>query len=167
MIISKPPNIIATNISRFTVSQKSPTRHAGSPRIAPDQHGATTNLPGANTVATRTVPDYPGQKNRPGLSRMTPAILNILKPPWWGPGPCRTMQDHAGPSRTVQDNPGPDTDLTPDQQNFSPGQSGTLVWLSFNPHQFPSKRAQSFCLFLGVPPELFPETGHGSGLLEK
>ena len=31
-----------------------------------------------------------------------------------------------------------------------------------NPHQFPSKRAQSICLFLGVPPEVFPETGHGT-----
>ena len=39
--------------------------------------------------------------------------------------------------------------------------------LSPNPHQLPSKRAQSFCLFLGVPPKLFPETGHGSGLFEK
>ena len=57
---------------------------------------------------------------------MTPAILNSLKPPWWCPGPCRTMQDHPGPSRTVQDNPGLDTDLTPDRKNFSPGQSGTV-----------------------------------------
>ena len=36
-----------------------------------------------------------------------------------------------------------------------------------NPHQLPSKRAQSICLFLGVPPKLFPETCHGSGLLEE
>ena len=27
--------------------------------------------------------------------------------------------------------------------------------------------AQSICLFLGVPPKLFLETGHGSGLIEK
>ena len=64
-------------------------------------------------------PDYPGLKNRPGPSRMTPTIL---KPPGCVPGP----------SQTVPDNPGPNKDLTPDRPNFSPGQCGTLVWLTFN-----------------------------------
>ena len=65
-------------------------------RIAPDQPGATTDLTGANTVATRTVPDYPGLKNRPGPSRLTPEILSILIA---SGEVSRTMSDHPGLSR--------------------------------------------------------------------
>ena len=78
-------------------------------QIAPDQHDATMDLPGAYT-------DRPGLPRIEKSSRVTPAILNILKPPGWCPGP----------SRTVPDNPGPNTD----RPNFRPGrsvQSGTLV----------------------------------------
>ncbi len=80
-------------------------------RIAQDQHGATTDLPGANTVVIRTVSDYPGLKNPPGRSRMT-TQLNSLKLPRWCPGPSRTIQDHPGLSRTAPDKPGPNADPT-------------------------------------------------------
>ena len=61
------------------------------------------------------------------------------------------------------------TGVRVDQATDQTGLLGGSGWghPSPNPHQFPSKRAPSICLFLGVPPELFPETGHGSGLLEK
>ena len=78
---------IATN--HPMILKKSPTKHAGSPRI--------------NTLPLRTFPEptrslhgpsrnSPGLKIRPGLSRMTPAILNIA-------GPSRTITDHPGLSR--------------------------------------------------------------------
>ena len=38
---------------------------------------------------------------------------------------------------------------------------------SADPHQLPSKGAQSNCILLGVPPQLFPETGHRYGHLEE
>ena len=85
-------------------------------RIAPDQPGATTDLTGANTVATRTVPDYPGLKNRPGPSRLTPEILSILKPP----GRC------LGPCQIIPDCPGSNTDLTTDRPNVCAGRSRTV-----------------------------------------
>ena len=47
----------------------------GPSRIAQDQHGATTNISGVNTVATRTVSDYPGWKivmDGPGTIRDIP-----------------------------------------------------------------------------------------------
>ena len=75
-------------------------------RIAPEQHGATTDFPGATTVTTRTVPDYPGLKHPPGPSRTTPAILNMFKIAVFVPGSPRTKPDHPGPPRTIPDNQG-------------------------------------------------------------
>ena len=64
------------------------TRNAGWPRIT--------------TLATRTVPDYPGLKNPPGRSLITTAIFNSLKLPGRCPGQWRAIQDHPGLSRTIQ-----------------------------------------------------------------
>ena len=89
----------------WTVALLCPTGHAGSPRINTVPLRTFPEPTRSLHGPSRTSPDYPVLKNRPGLSRMTPAILSILKPPGWCPGPSRSMPDHAGPSRTVPDNP--------------------------------------------------------------
>ena len=50
------------------------------------------------------------------------------------------------------------------KQAFSEVQDEDIPHLTHTNFQ---ARELSICLFLGVPPKLFPETGHGSGLLEK
>ena len=99
-------------------NKKSPTRHAGSPRI--------------NTVPLRIFPEPTRSLHRPSRTARIKASSRTVTD---DPGNfkhfktgvvSRTMPDHAGPSRTVTDNPGPNTDLTPDRPNFSPGRSGTF-----------------------------------------
>ena len=90
------------------------SRKTWSPGPAPTQHSTSMDehrankdltpvpprqLPGANTVATQTVSDYPDLKNPPGRSWMTPAILKSLKLPGWCPWPWQTIQDYPDPTR--------------------------------------------------------------------
>jgi hypothetical protein len=76
-------------------------------RTAPDEHGATTDVPGANTVATRTVPDYPGLKNHPGSPRMNTDHHGSFKQFKIAGSVSRTTPDHYGLPRITPDCPGP------------------------------------------------------------
>ena len=106
--------------------------HYGSTRChygpSRSQHGRYTDRPGLPRTkdSSRTVTDDPGNFKH----FKTSVVVS------------RTMPDHAGPSRTITDHPGLSR-ITTDPTRIwprigknsvrdGPGQSGTLVWLSFN-----------------------------------